>query len=402
MLFAQVLSILGFASYPSALPIIQAEWQLSNLESGFLASCFFIGYVLMVPLATTLTDRIDTRQIYLCGGILGFTGLFGMGYLSHHFFDACAYLIVHGAGIAGMYMPGLKIIADRIKIGEVTRHISFYTAFFGIGAASSYLSSGLLIDAWGWRIAFMCTALGPLLGGLLAWLGTRRLAHEKTWWDIHFDIRDAFPWTRWQRVMQVKEAMAYMLGYAAHSIELFASRSWLVAFFTFAIVNAPGGSEFPLTATVIATLINLIGVPASILGNEMALRLGRHRWIYIVMTGSIVSGLLLGASVGSHWTWLIALGLLHSIFIMADSATLTAGLVISVPEEIKGTAMGLHSVMGFGAGLLGPAIFGAALDLSRAWGHDGWLAAYSSIVIWSLFFMVYTKYILWKNSRHFA
>ena len=84
MLFAQVLSILGFASYPSALPIIQAEWQLSNLESGFLASCFFIGYVLMVPLATTLTDRIDTRQIYLCGGILGFTGLFGMGYLSHH------------------------------------------------------------------------------------------------------------------------------------------------------------------------------------------------------------------------------------------------------------------------------------------------------------------------------
>jgi MFS family permease len=402
MLFAQVLSILGFASYPSALPIIQAEWQLSNLESGFLASCFFIGYVLMVPLATTLTDRIDTRQIYLSGGILGFTGLFGMGYLSQHFLDACVYLIVHGAGIAGMYMPGLKIIADRIKVGEVTRHISFYTAFFGIGAASSYLSSGLLIDAWGWRIAFMCTALGPLLGGLLAWLGTQRLAHEKTWWQIHFDIRDAFPWARWQRVMQVKEAMAYMLGYAAHSIELFASRSWLVAFFTFAIVSAPGGSEFPLTATVIATLINLIGVPASILGNEMALRLGRHRWIYIVMTGSIVSGLMLGASVGAHWTWLIALGLLHSIFIMADSATLTAGLVISVPEEIKGTAMGLHSVMGFGAGLLGPAIFGAALDLSRAWGHDGWFAAYSSIVIWSLFFMIYTKYVLWKNSRAYA
>jgi MFS family permease len=93
------------------------------------------------------------------------------------------------------------------------------------------------------------------------------------------------------------------------------------------------------------------------------------------------------------------MALVHSVFIMADSATLTAGLVISVPQDIKGAAMGLHSLLGFGGGLLGPAIFGAVLDISRAWGHAGWLPAYASIVVWGLLFVFYTQFSLWKSQR---
>ncbi len=85
MLLTQVLSIFGFACYAASLTLIQTEWQLSNFQSGFLASSFFIGYVLVVPFATTLTDRIDTRQIYLTGGLLASIGLFGMGYFSNDF-----------------------------------------------------------------------------------------------------------------------------------------------------------------------------------------------------------------------------------------------------------------------------------------------------------------------------
>jgi MFS family permease len=154
-----------------------------------------------------------------------------------------------------------------------------------------------------------------------------------------------------------------------------------------------------LSATLIATLVNLIGVPASILGNEMALRIGRHRWVYWVMIGSAISGIALGFAVGMHWSIIVAIALIHSIFIMADSATLTAGLVISVPQTIKGTAMGLHSVMGFGGGLIGPALFGATLDIARHWGQDGWVMAYASIVIWGLLFIFYTQFSLWKTKR---
>ena len=58
--------------------------------------------------------------------------------------------------------------------------------------------------------------------------------------------------------------------------------------------------------------------------------------------------------------------------------------------------MGLHSLLGFGGGLLGPAIFGAVLDLSRAFNNDGWMAAYASIVIWGLVFVFYTQFYSWQ------
>jgi len=399
MLLTQVLSIFGFACYAASLTVIQAEWQLSNFQSGFLASSFFIGYVLVVPIATTLSDRIDTRQIYLTGGLLASLGLFGMGYLATDFNNAWLFLMLHGAGVSATYMPGLKIISDRVTMGEITRHISFYTAFFGIGTALSYFVSGIFIEQYGWREAFLITSCGPALAGILTWLGTNSQPGEKSFSQIRFDLKDAFPITRWKKVLQTKEALGYMLGYAAHSLELFASRAWLVAFFIYSVNIAAPGQSFPLTATVIATIINLVGVPASIIGNEMALRIGRHRWVYWVMIGSAISGICLGASLHLHWGIILTLALVHSIFIMSDSATLTAGLVISVPQEIKGAAMGLHSLLGFGGGLLGPAIFGATLDFCRTLGNDGWMAAYASIVVWGLIFVFYTQYSLWKDQR---
>ena len=37
-------------------------------------------------------------------------------------------------------------------------------------------------------------------------------------------------------------------------------------------------------------MVNLLAVPASILGNEVALRIGRRRWILLVMAASGSSG----------------------------------------------------------------------------------------------------------------
>ena len=82
MLTAQILTLLGFAAYPVALVGIQREWALSNFQSGLIASAFFLGYVLVVPFATTLTDRMDAKKVYLFGGALTAIGLFCFGMLA--------------------------------------------------------------------------------------------------------------------------------------------------------------------------------------------------------------------------------------------------------------------------------------------------------------------------------
>jgi MFS family permease len=126
--------------------------------------------------------------------------------------------------------------------------------------------------------------------------------------------------------------------------------------------------------------VNLASVPASIVGNEIALRMGRRRWILIAMLASSLLGLLLGAGAGWHWTLVLALLLAYSLFIMADSGTLTAGLVAAAPAELRGAALGLYSLLGFGGGMLGPIVFGAALDAAGgAQSHLAWVAAYAAI-----------------------
>ena len=388
MLIAQIGALLGFACYGVFLTTLQQEWQLLHVESGLIASAFFLGYMLFVPFATVLTDRIDARQIFILGGFLAIIGLLGMGFIAQGFFSASFFMAIQGAGLAGTYMPGLKILSDRIQSGEVTRHISFYTAFFGLGTGLSYLISGLLLDAFGWRNVFILIALGPFISVCIVFFFIQPIKKHSSHSPWAISWTDLFPVNKWREVLKNKNSTQFIFGYTVHNLELFASRSWLVAFFTFCAASS--GSVFFLSATALAALVNISGVISSILGNEMALKIGRKKWITFAMITSSILGLCLGASSEFGWWLIVPLAIAHAIFITADSATLTAGLVVSTQEHVKGAAMGLHSLLGFGGGLLGPAIFGLVLDASgNPTTSISWILAYGSIVIWSVIFIAY-------------
>ncbi|QWE12015.1 nitrate/nitrite transporter [Polynucleobacter sp. AP-Titi-500A-B4] len=396
MLMAQTCALLGFACYAVVLTPLQEEWHLSNLQSGLIASAFFFGYMLAVPLATALTDRVDARKVYLVGGLSATFGLLGMSLFATNFWTAMFFMAINGTGLAGTYMPGLKILSDRIKSGELTRHIAFYTAFFGIGTGFSYLCSGWILSALGWHYVFGIIALGPFTAFLIVLIFIPPLAHEQWKGPIEIRLRDIFPVDKWKLVLQNKKASGFIFGYTAHSLELFASRSWIVAFFAFCA--AASGESFFLAATTLAGVINFFGVPSSILGNEIALRVGRQKWVCIVMLTSAVMGIALASSTGHSWWLIVALAVGHAIFIMADSATLTAGLVINAQENIKGAAMGLHSLMGFGGGLMGPAIFGFVLDIAGSRSSQiAWVWAYIAVVMWGVLFVIYERRNGWVD-----
>ena len=396
MLLAQICALLGFACYAVVLTPLQEEWHLNNLQSGLIASAFFFGYMLAVPLATALTDRIDARKVYFCGGALASSGLFGMAFLANGFSTALFWMAMNGAGLAATYMPGLKILSDRIQGGELTRHIAFYTAFFGIGTGLSYLCSGWIYAAYGWHAVFAWTAFAPLAAVAIVFFCIPPLASAQWHGPINLRLQDIFPIAKWKVVLQDRNAAGFILGYTAHTLELFASRSWLVAFFGFCAAYA--GQSFLLAATTLAGIVNFFAVPASILGNEVALRIGRQKWVCIVMLISAVCGIALAASTGQSWWLIVFLAVAHAILIMADSATLTAGLVISARSDIKGAAMGLHSLMGFGGGLVGPAIFGFVLDLSGSRSSpNAWIWAYGSIVMWGVLFVIYERRRGWAG-----
>src|SRR6185295_12689831 len=161
--------MLGFSTY-ALLPDLRDEWGLSNAQAGVVGGLFFAGYVSTVSLWTALTDRVDGRRIYLVGSVLAAAGSAGFGLLADGFASAVFFQIVLGVGIAATYMPGLRLLSDRVSGPYQSRYIAFYTSFFGIGTALSLAMAGLITPHFGWRTAFIVSAVGPLGAGVLVFM----------------------------------------------------------------------------------------------------------------------------------------------------------------------------------------------------------------------------------------
>jgi MFS family permease len=376
LLAAHIFSMLGFSTYAALLPQMRDAWGMSNSQAGIVSGMFFAGYVATVSLWTSLTDRVDARKIYVAGSAISAVASAGFGLLAHGFATAVLFQALLGVGIAATYMPGLRLLSDRVGGPAQSRYVAFYTSFFGIGTALSLALAGFIAPAYGSSAAFVASALGPLAAGAIVWMLIAPLPARSA---ERLSARALFPLRAWRRVLASRASAGYTLGYAAHCLELFGSRAWMVAYLTYA-ASVQDGDTFTWPAAAIAAVVNLVAVPASILGNEAALRIGRRRWIVGVMAASGTTGIMLGAVAALPWQFVTALLFAYAMLVMAESGTLTAGLVASAPVELRGAAMGLYSLGGFAGGLAGPVIFGAALDFfGGAHARHAWLAAYAAI-----------------------
>jgi len=371
--------MLGFASYAALLPELRDLWGLSNAQAGIVGSAFFLGYISAVSYATALTDRIDGRRVYLAGSLLAAVGGAGFGVAAQGLASAAFFQILLGLGVAGTYMPGLRLLSDRVSGPLQSRYVSFYTSFFGIGTALSLALAGYLAATHGWRSAFVVSAAGPLCAGILVFCFIEKTKFlDKP--ESRFTLATLFPIASWRKVLADRAAAGFTLGYCLHCVELFGSRGWMVAFLAYsATVQAPG-LAFAWNLAAIAAVVNLAAVPSSILGNELALRIGRGRWILVAMSASGAAGIALALSAPAHWAIVLALLVAHALLVMADSGTLTAGLVGTVPAELRGAALGLYSLAGFAGGMVGPSLFGFALDLAGGQASAvAWVCAYVAI-----------------------
>jgi MFS family permease len=360
---AEIFGLASISVFPALLPNFQTEWKLSNTAAGWISAAYYAGYMILVPVLTSITDRVDARRIMGLGALLGALSAIGYAYLARGFWSALALRFFSGVSLAGIYMPGLKVVSDHTEGTLQSRFVSFYTASFSIGASLSYLMAGEINALAGWRWAFTASAFSAAAALVIVVLyvpPARVRSGEKQALLSDFKI-----------VFRSKAAMAYVLAYAAHMWELFSLRSWIVAFLAFSIQLQPIGT-FTLSPTRIAFIINLIGLPASIGGNELSRIFGRRKVISIVMIVSAALGTILGFSAALPYLLVAFIAVLYGITIVADSASLTAGVVAAAPAGLRGTTLAVHSTLGFGSAFLGPLTVGVVLDIfggnRLAWG----------------------------------
>jgi MFS family permease len=366
---AETLNMAGYAGVSALLPELRVAWQLGNAEIGIVEGAFSLGYVAAVTLLVTWTDRRDPRAIYLYSTVIGIVALCGLAFIATDLASAALFRFLAGVGLAGTYMPGLKMLTDRIEGPRQSRYLSFYTASFSLGAALSTALSGAIGHAFGPDGAFATAAACSLLGGGLVVAGTR--PRQATAPD-----GSANPLPALYAALRNRRALAYSLGYAAHMWELHGFRAWLVAYLVFASTGAlaPSGDA---SLAFWGSVILMLGMPASIIGNEVALRIGRRRLLYIVMIVSALVAIGFGAASQLPFAALLLLGAIYSWFVTADSASLTAGAVERALPGQRGATMAMHSLLGFGAASLGPLAFGAVLDAGGDTAPVSWFAGFA-------------------------
>jgi predicted MFS family arabinose efflux permease len=374
MCAAQACAQIGAFSVAALLPTLIAAWSLSNTEAGWISGIYYAAYTLVVPLLSSLTDRVDPKRVYLGSVALTTIAFAGFAWAATGFWSALAFRALMGVGWAGGYMPGLKALSDLTEGPQQSRAVAAHAAAVGVSGALSFGVAGA-VNAWfGWQWALVPGALGAALAFVLVLVGLPSRPLREATAGPRRALLDFRP------ILRNRSALAYSIAYCVHTWEMSALRGWVVAFLTFVAARAPDAWT-PLAPATVASVMGLLGVWASVWGNEAAIRLGRRRFILATMLGSGALAAVIGFSAALPYAGAAALVLLYAILIWSDSSSLTAGSAGSAEPGQRGATLAVHSTLGYAGGFLGPLALGATLDLLGGASVLGWGVAFGHVTV---------------------
>jgi hypothetical protein len=148
----------------------------------------------------------------------------------------------------------------------------------------------------------------------------------------------------------------------------------------------------------VSVIVTLLSLPASVFGNEAALRYGRHLAITGIMLASAAVALAIGLNASASPLFLLPLVLIYGLTVPADSGALTSGTSASAVPTHRGATLALHSTVGFGLSALGA--WGAGVALDAAGGPtnpSAWLAVFALLAVGILFGPLA---LFWSNTKN--
>lgn len=355
---SELLSMLVISNYAALLPILQKEWSLSNAEAGWIFSSYQIGYVFAVVFLASLTDYINAKIIFIAS--LFWTGIAGLffAFYADGFLSALVLRALMGIGFAGIYMPGLRMVAEKYADDRNSgTAIGTYVGTFTLGVALSLFLTGFLNSLFSWRTAFMVTAIGPLAGGILAvfTLGhVPKLDHSR-----HEKVSLA-------DIMSNRAAMLMIGGYVAHMWEMFGMRAWIVAFLTAALLMSGSVmTDAVVAGTFLAGILTLVGAASNVLGGYVSDRIGRAQSVFVILLLSSVISLFIGWTISLPFSLIAAVCIIYGFLVAAESSILSTGVAEFSLQGSLGRTMALQSFLGWSAASISPIVFGHVLDMTN-------------------------------------
>lgn len=341
--------------YAAALPVLQQEWGMSAAKAGAISSGYQIGYAVSLLVISSLADKMGAKFLFLASTMSGAALTTVFAFLAQDYFSALILYTLVALAIGGSYTTGLIILSERYAPERRGMATGFYIASSSLGYFLSLLLSGIAMPLGGYRLSFLSTSGATVLSGIVLWItlsGTKEtvVAREK---------QQSFR----KEVLTNRPAMLFMGAYTLHCWELLGLWAWAPAFMTACLIaqGADGLKAAGMGAYVTAGF-HLAGLVASFSMGSLSDRLGRARVILFMAGISTLCSFVFGWTLGLPFSVIIAIGIVYHFASLGDSPVLSAGLTEVVNPSYLGSAFGLRSLLGFGAGAISPVVFGAILD----------------------------------------
>jgi len=377
---SRVLAATWFVAYSAVLPLTQQAWGLNAREAGMIQAAFHLGYLSSLFIVGFIADHFGAKRAYITTGVAACLSPWAFVLFADGFVSALWLHAFTGLCQGGTYTPALALINDNVARERRGRAMGYLIAGSSAGYAIALGVAGVSLQFTGWRGALAAIAALPVISwvlGLYVLRGTPNLVHARPAGESLIASMPA--------VWRNRRGMLSIWGYTAHNWELLGLWAWLPAFLTAALL---AHGMRPEGALMFAALTYVANIAGSIIGGTMADRWGRTQTILTWSCVSLALSFSIGWLVSLPIALVVALACLYNFAGIADSSTHSTVLAESVPPHYLGVAYAIRSVVGFGAGVVSPVVFGWALDLAGGGRTSGdafaWGVAWSTLGLGAL------------------
>jgi MFS family permease len=319
----------------AVVPALTLEWQLSPSEISWLAIAVQLGFVAGTLISATLNlpDIISTRHLFAISAFLGAAINAIVGYFVADAGTAIALRFLTGICLAGVYPPGMKIMATWFREGRGMA-LGFLVGALTMGKATPYLVNAL--GSGNWRSNVLFVSILAVLGGLIVLLfvddGPFALPPAK------FDI------TQIVRVFGNRGVRLASFGYFGHMWELYGMWIWIPVMIRASLAMQNGD---PRLAELGSFLVIGAGAIGCVIAGLIADRVGRTLVTSWAMAISGTCCLVIGLLYGGNPILLLLIAAIWGATVVADSAQFSSCVTELGDPQYIGTALTIQMCIGF-------------------------------------------------------
>lgn len=358
--------LLGMALWFSAsaiVPSLQSEWQLSETGASWLTLAVQLGFVAGTLLSALLNlpDILSARRLFTISAILGAAANASFALFAQGAGEGIALRFLTGLFLAGVYPPGMKIMATWFRRGRGLA-LGVLVGALTLGKASPYLVNAMGSADWRRNVLFV-SALA-VAGGLIVQLFVRDGPYASG--RAPFDIRQV------ARVFSNRGVRLANFGYFGHMWELYAMWTWSPVMIRASLALR---NSSPALAEAASFLVIGAGAVGCVAGGLIGDRAGRTWTTSWAMAISGICSLTIGFLFGASPWLLLAVATLWGASVVADSAQFSACVTELGDQQYIGTALTLQTCIGF---LLTTVSIELVPILVR---HVGWRYAFMALAV---------------------